>query len=99
MDQRAGPVLPAQGDRRRWGPVYEPYGDWPQADETLGSRSVASHARLRRGEVGMLKTAFRRCHNYIHGNERLPKDAAFWQIMYLLFAKIHDEQVNRNGGA
>ena len=40
----------------------------------------------------MLKTAFRRCHNYIHGNEGMPKDAAFWQFLYLLFAKMHDER-------
>lgn len=83
----------------RWGATFEPRADWPQASESLGSRSVASHARLRRGEEEMLRTAFRRCHNYIHGNEGLPKDAAFWQFMYLLYAKIHDEQINRNGGA
>ncbi|WP_310275854.1 methylation-associated defense system DNA methyltransferase MAD2 [Haloactinomyces albus] len=83
----------------RWGTTYEPRADWPQSSESLGSRSVASHARLRSGEEDMLRTAFRRCHNYIHGNEGLPKDAAFWQFMYLLYAKIHDEQVNRNGGA
>ena len=40
----------------------------------------------------MLKTAFRRCHNYIHGNEGMPKDAAFWQFLYLLFAKMYDER-------
>ncbi len=40
----------------------------------------------------MLRTAFRRCHNYIHGNEGMPKDAAFWQFLYLIFAKMHDER-------
>ena len=40
----------------------------------------------------MLLTAFRRCHNYIHGNEGMPKDAAFWQFLYLIFAKLHDER-------
>jgi type I restriction enzyme M protein len=40
----------------------------------------------------MLLTAFRRCHNYIHGNEGMPKDAAFWQFLYLIFAKMHDER-------
>ena len=60
--------------------------------------SKASVTRLRRGEAGMLKTAFRRCHNYIHGNEGLPKDAAFWQFLYLLFAKIHDERVSLRTG-
>ena len=53
-----------------------------------------SVAALRRAEAGMLNTAFRRCHNFIHGNEGLPKDAAFWQFLYLLFAKMHDERVS-----
>jgi type I restriction enzyme M protein len=39
----------------------------------------------------MLKITFRRCHNYIHGNEGMPKDAAFWQFLYLIFCKMHDE--------
>ena len=46
----------------------------------------------------MLETAFRRCHNYIHGNEGMPKDAAFWQFLYLLFAKMHDERESLRTG-
>ncbi|GGK89259.1 restriction endonuclease subunit M [Sphaerisporangium melleum] len=79
----------------RFGAKFEPRADWPVADETVGSGTVASVARLRRGEAAMLKTAFRRCHNYIHGNEGLPKDAAFWQFLYLLFTKMHDERMSR----
>ncbi|MEU0519105.1 N-6 DNA methylase [Streptosporangium sp. NPDC006007] len=79
----------------RFGAKFEPRADWPVADESVGSGTVASVARLRRGEAGMLKTAFRRCHNYIHGNEGLPKDAAFWQFLYLLFTKMHDERMSR----
>lgn len=48
--------------------------------------------RLRRADPVMLRTAFRRCHNYIHGNEGMPKDAAFWQFLYLIFCKMYDEQ-------
>ena len=70
---------------------FHPRGDWPMADGTLGSRTVASNAQLRRADRDMLLTAFRRCHNYIHGNEGMPKDAAFWQFLYLIFAKLHDE--------
>jgi type I restriction enzyme M protein len=40
----------------------------------------------------MLRTAFRRYHNFIHGNEGMPKDAACWQFLYLIFAKMHDER-------
>lgn len=71
---------------------FKPLGDWPMADESLGSRTVASNAQLRRADRDMLLTAFRRCHNYIHGNEGMPKDAAFWQFLYLIFAKLHDER-------
>src|SRR5262249_45426012 len=47
----------------------EPIGDWPPADETIGSRDVVSHAHTRKADPEMLRTAFRRCHNFIHGNE------------------------------
>src|SRR3546814_4004426 len=33
------------------------------------------------------------CHNFIHGNEGMPKDAAFWQFLYLIFCKMHDENL------
>lgn len=78
----------------RFSATFTPRADWPLPDESVEGGSVASVARLRRGEAGMLKTAFRRCHNYIHGNEGMPKDAAFWQFLYLLFAKMHDERVS-----
>lgn len=47
---------------------FKSLGDWPQADETIGTRDVASIAKMRRAEPEMLRTAFRRCHNFIHGN-------------------------------
>ena len=71
---------------------FEPIGDWPIADESIGTRDVVSSARMRRADPEMLRTAFRRCHNFIHGNEGMPKDAAFWQFLYLIFAKMHDER-------
>ena len=69
----------------------EPIGDWPLADESIGERNVLSRAHTRRADPEMLRTAFRRCHNFIHGNEGMPKDAAFWQFLYLIFCKMHDE--------
>jgi type I restriction enzyme M protein len=71
---------------------FEPRADWPLADETQGSYTAASDAKLRRADPEMLRTAFRRVHNFIHGNEGMPKDAAFWQFLYLIFAKMHDER-------
>lgn len=79
-------------ERTRFDVKFKPIGDWPLSDESIGTREVASHARLRRADPEMLRTAFRRCHNFIHGNEGMPKDAAFWQFLYLIFAKLHDER-------
>ena len=74
----------------------EPIGDWPLADESIGDRNVLSRARARRADPEMLRTAFRRCHNFIHGNEGMPKDAAFWQFLYLIFCKMYDERTRRD---
>jgi type I restriction enzyme M protein len=76
----------------RFDVTFEPIGDWPPADESLDSRNVASAARTRAADPNMLRVAFRRCHNFIHGNEGMPKDAAFWQFLYLIFAKMRDEE-------
>ena len=38
--------------------------------------------------------AFRRCHNYIAGNQGLQKSQAFWELLKLIFCKIHDERQN-----
>jgi type I restriction enzyme M protein len=74
----------------------EPIGDWPPGDETIGTKDVISHAHTRKADPEMLRIAFRRCHNFIHGNEGMPKDVAFWQFLYLIFCKMHDEKSPRN---
>jgi type I restriction enzyme M protein len=70
---------------------FQPAGDWPLADESLGTKDVHSHAKLRKADPELLRITFRRCHNFIHGNEGMSKDAAFWQFLYLIFAKMYDE--------
>jgi len=80
--------------KKRFETLFDPYGDWPLADGTMGSPDVYSDSYVRRAEEVELKRAFRRCHNFIHGNEGMPKDAAFWQFLYLIFAKMHDERVH-----
>ena len=79
-------------ESRAVGAKYQPLPYWPQEDESLGNGLAATASTsVRRAEAVMLRTSFRRCHNYVHGNEGLPKDAAFWQFLYLLFAKLYDE--------
>lgn len=72
---------------------FKPIGDWPMGDDTF-SIEGRSMGRLRRADPTMLRTSFRRCHNYIHGNEGMPKDAAFWQFLYLIFCKMYDEKLS-----
>ena len=66
-------------------------GRWPE--ESVGTKEVISDAHTRVADTEMLKITFRRCHNFIHGNEGMPKDAAFWQFLYLIFCKMHDENL------
>ncbi|HEY9830776.1 MAG TPA: N-6 DNA methylase, partial [Stenomitos sp.] len=81
--------------KKRFEVRFEPMGDWPPADESLESQEVVSLARTRKADPEMLRVTFRRCHNFIHGNEGMPKDAAFWQFLYLIFCKMHDERAPR----
>jgi type I restriction enzyme M protein len=76
----------------RGGVSFEPVGDWFMADESVGTRGAAPDTQVRSTDPELLRLAFRRCHNFIHGNEGMPKDVAFWQFLYLIFCKMFDEQ-------
>ena len=80
-------------EQKRFETKCNPIGDWPMAEESIGTKDVISEAHTRVADNEMLKITFRRCHNYIHGNEGMPKDAAFWQFLYLIFCKMHDENL------
>lgn len=47
--------------------------------------------QLKPASSDALLFAFRRCHNYIAGNQGLQKPEAFWELLKLIFCKIHDE--------
>lgn len=80
-------------EQKRFETKCNPIGDWPMAEESVGTKDVVSDAHTRVADNEMLKITFRRCHNFIHGNEGMPKDAAFWQFLYLIFCKMHDENL------
>ncbi|MEB3175585.1 MAG: N-6 DNA methylase [Cyanobacteriota bacterium] len=80
---------------RRFDIRFEPLGDWPPVNESLETQEMVSLGRSRKADPEMLRITFRRCHNFIHGNEGMPKDAAFWQFLYLIFCKMHDEEAKR----
>ncbi len=57
-------------------------GDRPRFDQLKAATSDA------------LLFAFRRCHNFIAANQGLQKPQAFWELLKLIFCKIHDERHN-----
>ena len=52
--------------------------------------------QLKPASSDALLFAFRRCHNYIAGNQGLQKPEAFWELLKLIFCKIHDERNSNN---
>jgi type I restriction enzyme M protein len=82
-------------ETRRFEVRFAHYGDWPMADGTMSTPDMHAETYVRPGDENALRRAFQRCHNFIHGNEGMPKDAAFWQFLYLIFAKMYDERSNR----
>lgn len=80
-------------EKRRFETVFNPIGDWPLPEDSIDLKDVISQAHTRIADNEMLKITFRRCHNFIHGNEGMPKDAAFWQFLYIIFCKMHDENL------
>ena len=51
--------------------------------------------QLKAASSDALLFAFRRCHNYIAGNQGLQKPEAFWELLKVIFCKIHDERLSR----
>jgi len=48
--------------------------------------------QLRPAASDSLLFAFRRSHDYIAGNQGMQKPEAFWELLKLIFCKIHDER-------
>lgn len=69
--------------------------DFPAPDETLADLEAADRRPLRVATKESLHRAFRRCHDYLYGNRSMRGDKAFWQLLYLIFCKIHDERQSR----
>lgn len=49
-------------------------------------------SQLRPAASDSLLFAFRRSHDYISGNQGMQKPEAFWELLKLIFCKIHDER-------
>jgi hypothetical protein len=71
------------------------FEDTPDIPEFGRDESEAERPRfdqLKPATSDPLFFAFRRCHNYIAGNQGLQKPQAFWELLKLIFCKIHDER-------
>ncbi|MEM7495181.1 MAG: N-6 DNA methylase, partial [Myxococcota bacterium] len=72
----------------------EQAADIPQAGRDDVTADRPAFDQLKPATSDALLFAFRRCHNYIAGNQGLQKPQAFWELLKLIFCKIHDEHHN-----
>ncbi len=72
--------------------VYEEIPDLPGYGQTEEDAERPRFDQLKPASSDALLFAFRRCHNYIAGNQGLQKPEAFWELLKLIFCKIHDER-------
>lgn len=66
--------------------------DLPEFGRTDDEAERPTLDELKPATSDALLFAFRRCHNYIAANQGLQKPQAFWELLKLIFCKIHDER-------
>lgn len=71
---------------------FEEIPDIPSFGQTEEDAERPQFEQLKPASSDALLFAFRRCHNYIAGNQGLQKPQAFWELLKLIFCKIHDER-------
>ncbi len=71
---------------------FDEIPDIPSYGQSDDDADRPSFDRLTPASSDALLFAFRRCHNYIAGNQGLQKPDAFWELLKLIFCKIHDER-------
>jgi type I restriction enzyme M protein len=75
-------------------PVCTELTDFPAPDESLADLDDADRRPLRVAAGDSLLRAFNHCHDYL-STVGLRDEKAFWQLLYLIFAKILDEQQSK----
>jgi type I restriction enzyme M protein len=75
-------------------PVSTELTDFPAPDETLEDLDDADRRPLRIAAGDSLLRVFNHCHDYL-STQGLRDEKAFWQLLYLIFAKILDEQQSK----
>jgi type I restriction enzyme M protein len=74
--------------------VIEDVPDIPEFGKDEEGEDRPRFDQLKPATSDALLFGFRRCHNYIAGNQGLQKPQAFWELLKLIFCKIHDERHN-----
>lgn len=70
----------------------EAISDFPIQGQTLEDMErLGDRSRPRTPANETLVRTFKRCHDYIYGNEGMKK-TAFWELLNLIFCKIYDEK-------
>lgn len=69
-----------------------PVNDFPRKGEDDSAIFTTDRSRLRAATGNNLLAAFKRCHDFIHGNQGGSKEQIFWEFLKILFGKIEDEQ-------
>jgi len=72
--------------------IIEEDFDIPEAGKDEAQQDRPHFDQLKPAESDALLFAFRRCHNYIAGNQGLQKPQAFWELLKIIFCKIRDER-------
>ncbi|MCA1977981.1 MAG: N-6 DNA methylase [Thiobacillus sp.] len=76
--------------------TFEEIPDLPSFGHSGEDAERPRFDQLKPASSDALLFAFRRCHNYIAGNQGLQKPEAFWELLKLIFCKIHDERDSRD---
>jgi type I restriction enzyme M protein len=75
--------------------VFKELPDLPSCGQADDEVERPRFDQLKPASSDALLFAFRRCHNYIAGNQGLQKSDAFWELLKLIFCKIHDERTSQ----
>ncbi|NLS90944.1 MAG: N-6 DNA methylase [Planctomycetaceae bacterium] len=79
-------------EKRMGTPLFTELTDFPAPHETLEDLETGERRPLRIAAGDSLLRTFKRCHDYLYGNQSMRGDRAFWQLLHLIFCKIYDEQ-------
>ena len=72
--------------------LTEDISDFPDQGQTIEDlENRADRVKPRKPANDTLVRTFKRCHDYIYGNEGMKK-TAFWELLNLIFCKIYDEK-------